>query len=745
MKSLKIGVKMALGFGVLIAIVIALGGVAIWNMESVKSDSNKLAEQYVPEVVTAGGLQYALNNLFIDMRGYQYTHEKRFVDAVKNHLTASNEKLKEMTAVAGKSADRVKLRETIGNLSEKLAAYERLVDESTAKIEETTRNQARVAEAGNAVASGAEAYLANQAMSLDEELKSGHDSGKASDRFKKIQTMQEIASIAEKMGSVTWRAQTERNLKPLDDIQKNFTLIDKRLENLKAVSAQGANIQGLDGIQAALAAYSGAMNDLKGNLVALVELDGKRGVVGKAIQEINGELHDMGMSDTKTIADSAKSKLSFSAMVMMAGLAAAIIISIITAVYMTREITRPLARAVEASNQMSSGDLSIEIEVDRRDEVGELLSAMKKMISNLRDTVHVAERISNGDLTAKVQLLSDRDTLGQALLSMLEKLREIVLDVKAAADSVATGSQELSATSEQLSQGSTEQAASAEEVSSSMEEMGSNIRQNADNALQTEKIAIKSAQDARDGGKAVEQTVAAMKEIAGKISIIEEIARQTNLLALNAAIEAARAGEHGKGFAVVASEVRKLAERSQTAAAEISTLSTSSVDVAERAGAMLLQLVPDIQKTAELVQEISAACNEQSSGAEQVNKALQQLEQVIHQNASASEEMASTSEELSGQAERLQDTIAFFKVEGGNDGHGAKPSHTRKRPAAPQRTLAAHSASDGQGVESKGAKLGSSMTSSAGESDDGGRGRGITLDLRRDVNGGVDDDEFERY
>jgi methyl-accepting chemotaxis protein len=217
-----------------------------------------------------------------------------------------------------------------------------------------------------------------------------------------------------------------------------------------------------------------------------------------------------------------------------------------------------------------------------------------------------------------------------------------------------------------------------------MEQMAANIRQNADNALQTEKIAIKSAQDAQEGGKAVAETVGAMKQIAEKINIIEEIARQTNLLALNAAIEAARAGEHGKGFAVVAAEVRKLAERSQNAAGEIGELSGRSVDIAEKAGEMLARMVPDIQRTAELVQEIAAASKEQDTGAEQVNQAIQQLDQVIQQNASASEEMASTSEELSSQAEQLQDTIGFFKVDVRSSGIVRKPAATKKnsKPAA---------------------------------------------------------------
>jgi len=301
---------------------------------------------------------------------------------------------------------------------------------------------------------------------------------------------------------------------------------------------------------------------------------------------------------------------------------------------------------------------------------------VKMLLENL-------ERLSRGDLTITMEQERD-DEIGQvvdAVNETVDKLRQIVGEVKAAGENVASGSQELSASSEQMSQGATEQASSAEEASSSMEEMVANIRQNADNAQQTEKIALKSADNARESGVAVSQTVAAMKDIAGKINIIEEIARQTNLLALNAAIEAARAGEHGKGFAVVASEVRKLAERSQTAAAEISDLSTTSVEVAERAGSMLEKLVPDIQKTAELVQEISAASNEQNMGADQINRAIMQLDQVIQQNASASEEMASTSEELASQAEHLQGVIGFFKISGsgGNGGNGGNGKSARKK------------------------------------------------------------------
>jgi len=293
----------------------------------------------------------------------------------------------------------------------------------------------------------------------------------------------------------------------------------------------------------------------------------------------------------------------------------------------------------------------------------------------------VVGRVAGGDLTQSVETDSGDEigTLFNSIGTMVEKIKGVVGDVKTAAVNVATGSQEISGSSEQMSQGTTEQAASAEEASSSIEEMNATIKQNADNSMQTEKIARKSANDALESGRAVSEAVNAMKDIAGKISIIEEIARQTNLLALNAAIEAARAGEHGKGFAVVAAEVRKLAERSQTAAAEISQLSHSSVQVAEAAGAMLAKLVPDIQKTSELVQEITASSKEQSGGADQINGAIQQLNQVIQQNAGSAEEMASMAEELSSQADQLLDTIAFFKMGG----------DAVQRPAAAKRAIPA--------------------------------------------------------
>lgn len=455
----------------------------------------------------------------------------------------------------------------------------------------------------------------------------------ANDRFPKVVQANNIIDalngIARQLRNAYIYTGAEQQ-KSLESIPAQRKIITENLEKLEKTirSEQGKEI--LKKINVSRTAYVVTQDkfmellkaDKKAEIVALMQGD-LRKTQTDYINSINALIDFQTKAMEKTGKGAEESAAAAIRLIEILSVIA-VLLTIAFAWFITRSITRPINEALNAASRIAEGDLTVKLESDSKDEVGQLMNAMQNMIG---------------------------------------KLTQIIGEVRTAADNLTNAAGQVSATAQSLSQSSSEQAASVEETTSSMEQMTASISQNTENAKVTDGMASKAAREAAEGGDAVGKTVEDMKSIASKIGIIDDIAYQTNLLALNAAIEAARAGDHGKGFAVVAAEVRKLAERSQVAAQEIGNLASSSVKQAERAGTLLTEMVPTIRKTSDLVQEIASASSEQSSGVAQINGAMGQLNQATQQNASASEELAATAEELGSQAEQLQQTMTFFQLD----------------------------------------------------------------------------------
>jgi methyl-accepting chemotaxis protein len=751
MKNLKIKVRILIGFGIAIIALLVVGMTGIFQASKINDITTLMSDNIIPSISNAEAMRYSV----VRMRTFEYRHiletTKTEMDKTKGQIDElADEFLKRYEAYSKHSVSAGREQEIVDSIKTKFAEY---IDAQHVLLSYSERLKTDSARSVlNSRSRGAFERLNNNLIELTKINQTEADvEGKVADSiYFNVRLFIFLALILAIVLCLIIGLYIANNIskgvKKMDIAARKIAVGDLNVDlSVDSKDEIGSLAKSFDNVKDALKLLVADTNILakastEGNLTVRADVDKHQGDYREIIKGINDTL-DRIVDPLNVTGDYLQKiakgiipekitekyngdydKLKNNINLCIDGLGGLAEASVILQKMSSNDYTNKLegnyqgvfADVAQSINGVRSRilhvigivenlsvgemkDLADLEKIGKRSENDTLIPSFISLIRALKQISENAQMVANGDLTVTLTKRSENDVLMGALNEMVLRLNEIIGQIMEASQNVSSGSGQLSSTAVQIAQGANEQASSAEEISSSIEEMTSTIQQNSDNAIETEKIAGSASQGIVDVSNSSQKTLEAVRLIVEKIKIVNAIAEKTDILAINAAIEAARAGEHGKGFAVVASEVRKLAETSQKAAIEINTLSTTSLKVTEEGGALMVKLIPEIQRTATLVQEIAAASNEQTSGAAQISKAIDQLSQVTQQNSAAAEEMSSTAEELASQAESLQETVSFF-----NTGKTVKAS--KSNPVQHHHTEVAHLEKKGVAAP-KGAKI----------------------------------------
>ena len=707
-RKLKLGVKIGGGFGVLLAIAIALGALAVFSMQRVEEKSVMLQQEYVPEVDIANKIERSSFRTMYAMRGYGFTGDKALLKDAQANMAALQERLDTAKQLGDEAVHLKALRPAVEKVEAQLNDYRHLVDETIAVNDRMETNHAELDRAAMQFMEACTSFVSGQNEKMRQEIGQLASMDELTERLTKITLVNDIIDLGNKTRLAAWRSQAEREPELIRNANQNFSMMKAKLADLRKITYLPKDLKRIDDTESAAEQYKTAMNNFLENWLKNRDLGNKRNQIGAAVVSEARAVAGAGMDGTTRIAGAAVASLHGAGTTMKWGLGIAVLLGCWLAWYITRSITRPLHRAFAVVNEYGKGDTRDQnlpmgeqincSEINKcdrpdcpnfgkvshcwvdvgsfnprpecvkikegiisdcrdcsafsaRDEISELGSVLVGMAKSLHMRSELAEAIASGDLTQEVQVVSHNDQLGNALRSMMEGLREMVGGIQVAGEQIASGSGQVSDASQALSQGATESASSLEEVTASMNQMAGQVRTNAENASAANQLSSESKQAAEKGDRQMSEMVSAMDEInqAGQniskiIKVIDEIAFQTNLLALNAAVEAARAGQHGKGFAVVAEEVRNLAARSAKAAEETAELIEGSVALTDRGAQMA-------QQTAQALKEIMSGTNKVSDLLEEIAAASNEQAQGISQVTSGLSQIDQVTQQNTASAE----------------------------------------------------------------------------------------------